>query len=445
MNLQEQKYKQMGEQIVDFELTPMQEDAYQRMINGESIFITGMAGTGKTTLIRMFRKFYQDQRNMCVTSTTGISALLINGTTLHSFAGIGLGTGSAGALVMKVLKNQKARKRWRTVEVLIIDEVSMLSPELFDKLDAIARQVRNNNSPFGGIQIILSGDFCQLPVVNSDDFCFEAKRWDENISHNVYLQEIIRQTDPVFQKMLNEVRMGKLSKETRRLLKSRLKVKLTNEFGIKPTRLYPTNAAVDEINERELDALADEDTDFYSYEMDIEVYGRPGNRQWTIEKFRKNCIANEELQLCKDAQVMLLHNLDQESGLVNGSRGIITGFLEELPVVKFLNGEERIIDYHVWDMEEHGQKLVSGKQIPLKLAWAFTIHKAQGQTLDYAEVDLREVFEYGQAYVALSRVKSLEGLSILGIDFNRIKCDPKAKKFYKDLSASSAPGRVSSQ
>ena len=435
MELEELMYRQMAQlNTDDVKLTPTQNEAYSYMAQGKSIFLTGPAGTGKSTLIKLFRKVYGSQKNIAITSTTGISAILLGGTTLHSYLGIGLGTGSVGALTTKILKTPYLRKKWKQVDVLIIDEVSMLDPELFDKLEAIARAVRYDTRPFGGIQLILSGDMCQLPVVGSDDFCFEAETWDACVEETVYLNEIIRQTNPEFQTCLNEARIGKLSSTSKKLLKSCLYKKLTNDFGIKPTKLFPTNAQVDYMNEKELDILAEDEREFKQYDMEIEVYGSVKNREYVLEKYRKNCIASEELQLCKDSQVMLLHNLDIDSGLVNGSRGVVTGFIEDLPVVKFLNGQERTIDYHIWEMMDQDTKLMSITQIPLKLAYAVTIHKIQGATLDYAEVDLENVFEYGQAYCAISRVRSPDGLSLTGLDFKKIKAHPKAKKYYKNLS-----------
>ena len=164
--------------------------------------------------------------------------------------------------------------------------------------------------------------------------------------------------------------------------------------------------------------------------MDITVYPTVRNKMEVLEKHKKNCMALETLQLCVGAQVMLLHNLDLPAKLANGSRGVVTNFVDDMPVVKFLNGEERTIDYFVWEVEENDKKLLSARQIPLKVAYAMSIHKAQGVSLDYATVDLEEVFEYGQAYVALSRVRTLEGLNIIGLDFKKIKAHPQAKEFY---------------
>lgn len=440
MELQDLQIKyRMSQSQPEIKLTPQQAEAFDLMANGQSVFLTGPAGVGKSNLIKMFRDEYSTHKYIAITSTTGISAILLGGTTLHSYLGIGLGTGSTGALTTKILKKPYLRKKWKQLDTLIIDEVSMLDPELFDKLEAIARAVRYDERPFGGIQLILSGDFAQLPVVGSDNFVFESKQWDACIKHVFYLTTIMRQTDVDFQKCLNEARMGKFSPESKQLLTSCLNRKLVNDYGIKPTKLFSTNAEVDFVNKQELDTLADtlegEDAEFRQYDLEMEVYSsvRPAQRQYIIEKYRKNCIATAELRLCKWAQVMLLHNLDLDKGLCNGSRGVVVDFLEDMPVVKFLNGEQRVIDYHIWEYEEGDRKLLSITQIPLKLAWAVTIHKSQGATLDYVEVDLENVFEYGQAYTALSRVRNIEGLSITGLDFKKFSIHPKAKHFYLNL------------
>jgi ATP-dependent DNA helicase PIF1 len=412
-------------------LNTKQEEAYEKMKEGKSIFLTGPGGAGKTALIIKFYSEYTRSRNIGLTSTTGTSALIIGGSTLHSFTGIRLGTSSAGVLSMQILKKPHLRKRWKELDTLIIDEVSMLSPDLFDKLEEIARTVRKRTDVFGGLQLILTGDFLQLPCVDSDKFCFDAKTWESCIGDVVYLQEIIRQDNKEFQNILNKVRVGDIDEEVKNLLNSKVKNKLKNDMGILPTKLYPLKASVEEINEMELNKL--NDNKFYGYDMELIVHKETLNKQYTLEKFRKSNVAPENLQLTEGVQVMLTWNLDLHSGLANGSRGVVIGFVEDLPKVRFLNGVERIIDYNVWDVEENGVNTMRAIQVPLRVAYAITIHKCQGATLDYVQVDLKHVFEYGQAYTALSRVKNLEGLSISGLDFAKIKAHPEAVQYYRNL------------
>lgn len=411
-------------------LTEKQSKALFLMQKGENVFITGPGGVGKSLVINIFKKLFYTKRNIGITSTTGVSAVLIGGNTLHSYLGIGLGNGGVDNLIKMISKNKQAISRWKNTDTLIIDEISMLSPDLFDKLEVIARHFRKNQLPFGGIQLILSGDFCQLPVVDNNKMCFEAQCWSECNLNVVYLTEIIRQNNIEFQKCLSEIRMGEISQDSKNLLNGCVNKQLDLINGIKPTKLFSTNAKTDEINEKELDKLDVED--FYRYEMKIEYLGDFRNREKIIEKYKKNCIAPHELILCVGAQVMLIFNIDTVGGLVNGSRGIVTQIVDNRPLVKFLNGEEKWIDYNIWSFDDGGDEIVLRiTQIPLKLAWAFTIHKIQGATLDFAEIDMERIFEYGQAYVALSRVKNLEGLSIKNINFESIKTHPKAKEFYK--------------
>ena len=243
----------------------------------------------------------------------------------------------------------------------------------------------------------------------------------------------MRQKELEFQHCLNSVRVGEVTEEGKELLNSRIGAKLNNEYGIKPTQLYPTNASVDYINNEELDKLAENGVDFYEYDLEIEmtnILKRKKNNTYILNKFVKDCPARESLQLCVGAQVMLLHNLNIAEGLVNGSRGIVTGFKDDIPIVKFLNGMEIMINYHSWELTENKKLLMTVTQIPLRLAYAITGHKSQGSTLDYVEVDLSNCFEYGQAYVMLSRVKSIDGLSIIDIDYNGINAHPMAIEFY---------------
>ncbi len=423
----------MSNKDKDIQLKSKQIEAYEYLARRDNVFLTGAGGTGKSSLIKMFMKNYARTRYIAVTSTTGTSALLLNGTTVHSYLGIGCGNSSIEIIVQKIFSWSWLRKRWLSLECLFIDEISMLDPDLFDKIEEVARIVRNSKKPFGGIQLVVSGDFCQLPCVGTDRFCFEAKSWNKCIEHTVYLTEIIRQNNPIFQEVLNSVRMGDITEQVREVLDSRIGVELHNTFGIKPTKLYSKNIDVDRVNNEELDKLAEDGRQFYEYEMEFHVYAGVSNKEAVIEKYKKSCNAPLTLQICKGSQVMLLKNLDMENGLANGSRGVVIGFINDMPVVRFLNGEERLIEHNEWEVEENEKRILQAKQIPLKVAYAISIHRSQGCSLDYAEVDLSGIFEYGQGYVALSRVKSLDGLSIVSIDYDLLVAHPKAVEYYNSL------------
>lgn len=425
--LQNLIYKNMSKQYDNIKLNNDQDFAYKSMVKGHNLFVTGSAGTGKSAVIKLFYNIFKNSKKISICSTTGISSILIGGTTLHSYLGIGIGKGSVYYLTQKIRKNAFLLKRWKELEILVIDEISMLSPELFDKLEEIARNLRKNDTPFGGIQLILTGDFLQLPCIDSEKFCFEAESWNKCIDNVINFKEIIRQRDEKFQECLNNIRVGNINEKVISILQSCLDKKLKNKDGIKPTRLCALNRNVDKINQKELDKL---DTDIYEYEIELKCnYKTP---DFVKDKITKSSLAQKNLQICVGAQVMLLCNLDLENKLANGSRGIIVDFVEDLPVVKFLNGQERIIDYHSWDLEEDKKKTTI-EQIPLKLAYAISIHKSQGCSLDFVKLDLGNVFEYGQAYVALSRVKKLSGLSIKNVDLDRIVANPEALEYYNSL------------
>jgi len=273
----------------------------------------------------------------------------------------------------------------------------------------------------------LSGDFLQLPCVKSDRFCFEAETWGEVIGDTVALGHNLRQTGKNWQACLSSLRRGVADATVKETLARAQRRELNNPHGIRPTRLYSLRADVAEINVRELEKL---DGEVIEYEADLRVYDR--KRSFLGERLARDCPAAATLQLVVGCQVLLVCNLDVEGKLVNGSRGVVERFTaEDLPVVRFLDGTIRAVDYHLWELEEKDTKVASFEQIPLRLAYAVTIHRAQGLSLDYVVVDLSSVFEYGQGYVALSRVRSEEGLRVDGeIRYERIKASPKALSFY---------------
>jgi ATP-dependent DNA helicase PIF1 len=422
-----------------------QEKAVRLAKSGKSFFLTGAGGTGKSYVIQnIVKELNSIEKDVGLTAMTGCAALLLGkgAKTLHSWAGLGLGKDRAEVLLLKIKKSFNAKKFWRSADTLIIDEVSMMTPELLDKLDIIGKGIRKSVSPFGGLQLILVGDMFQLPPVNKDSreafFVFESKAWKENILDSVVLKVVHRQSDPVFLKILDEARSGVLSKESLDILATR-KTRAWKKLEIKPTLLFTKRCDVEEINISQLNKCEGEDVVFRAKTIKTQAYltshTTQQNTDYVIEKMDKNGAYIPELVLRKGAQVMLLTNKYSEFGLVNGSRGIIEKFCSGPsghPMVKFCNGEVLVIEPHIWESEDI--EGLQRQQIPLRLAYAITIHKAQGTTLDCALIDIGEkTFEYGQAYVALSRVRSLESLYIWDLVPGAFKVHPKVTEFLKNI------------
>ena len=445
-------------------ITEEQQFGIDLVKSGKNIFITSRgAGCGKTFLLKKIINIYKISKIIAITASTGVASVLINGLTLHSWAGIGLGNNSVEKLFIKIKSNKKRLERWKKTDILIIDEISLISAELFDKLENLGRLIRENDKPFGGIQIIVCGDWLQLPNINSSKYTFESECWNKTIDEIVYLTIIQRQKDKIFQNILNSIRIGHITKEVKKVLRSRLNVNLENNLGIIPTELYSLNVNVDKINKKNLDDLIEKNNlkkeifkmkttklkksnlkktidDYFKIDIkdnNIEINSDTlEDDLYTIkeELYLNNCNAVRELELCIGAQVMLLCNLDKEQQLVNGSKGIIIDFNEDnYPIVHFLNGVKMVIENKTWQIEDNNVLVGTIAQIPLKLAYATSVHKSQGSTLDYVNICLKNIFEASQAYVGLSRVVSLEGLSIQNLDFNNFTVNLKALNYYENL------------
>ncbi|OJD28986.1 mitochondrial dna helicase [Diplodia corticola] len=428
---------------------------------GKSIFFTGPAGTGKSFLLRKIIeaveiKHITDMETVAVTASTGIAATHIRGQTLHSFTGIGLGNDTVEELIVKIWKSKKIKHRWTAVKVLILDEVSMIDARLFDKLERIAREVRRNELPFGGIQLVVAGDFFQLPPVakgQEAQFAFEAKSWARTIEHTIGLTHVFRQKDPIFSSMLNEMREGRLSFDSIQQLKQ-LSRPLRLTGGLEASNLFALCAEVNMANHSRLDQLPGEVRTYTSQD-----WGTKDEK--TREKLLAGCITPRVLRVKKGAQVMLTRNLFRP--LVNGSLGQIMDFEEgsgseiQYPRVRFtcIDGAVREIlcTPETWIIEEpppsSGKRpnektrvLAGRRQVPLILAWALSIHKAQGQSLDFVRVDLTNVFERHQAYVALSRATTMEGLQVLNFDPKKVLAHERVKAFYKTLSTTDATKKL---
>ena len=422
-------------------LNEKQKLALDAMINGENVFITGPGGSGKSHVVNIFIQYFREQlldedQQLFVTSSTGLSSLLINGITIHQYSGLGSASKNLDFYIDRVKKNKNIRNRWRKTKTLIIDEISMISEEFFEKLDLLGQKIRRSQLPFGGIQIILSGDFLQLPPVKSTGFCFESFSWDLSINKTIYFDKIIRQKDKNLQKILNKVRVGMIDDDVKKILNTCLNRKLENKHGIKPTLLFSRKDMVNEYNNEKLQELVELGKETKIYQSSFQ-FGKQVTEE--SEDFLKDLINNQyniddHLTLTKGTQVMLNANNIYE-GLANGSRGIIIDFSSDgYPIVHFLNDVIVEIKYKDYKIEDNSDS-VTKKQIPLIHAWAITIHKAQGMSLEYLETDIgHSIFEYGQAYVVLSRIKNLEGLSLLNIDYTKIKANPKIIEYYNNIT-----------
>ncbi|GAA5905767.1 hypothetical protein JCM8208_000890 [Rhodotorula glutinis] len=480
-------------------LSPEQQMVLKMVVeNDKNVFFTGSAGTGKSVLLReiiasLKRKYRGNTDAVAVTASTGMAACNIGGTTIHSFGGIGLGTGTAEQLVSNIRKNKQAVARWQRCKVLVIDEVSMVDGFLFDKLAKIAEAIKKNTrsksaipKPFGGVQLVVTGDFFQLPPVTkgtTPTFAFEADAWKRCIDHTVNLTQVFRQKDTEFIDMLNEMRFGRLSSASIQKFKGLARQPKYTD-SLEPTELFPMRNEVDRANQNRLRALPGEETVFKAED------GLNDHRPHVDKKsntYLSNFMAPETLVLKVGAQVMLIKNLD--TTLVNGTVGTVVGFgvpelqesddeeggdervlgqngeqvrgvktersaqearkrqkvaegvaagkIEMGPVVDWQTPhgiERKVMVREEFKVEDnHGTKLAWRKQYPIILAWAMSIHKSQGQTIARVKVDLGKVFEKGQSYVALSRATSLEGLQVLRFEASKVLAHPKVVEWSRAL------------
>lgn len=452
-------------------LNDKQKLCFNQILEGKNVFITGSGGTGKTYLLKVIKEYldikYKDiPYKHAITSLTGISSTYLDGTTIHSWSGIGLGNSDIDILIKRIIRSGKVIQ-WRTIDILLIDEISMLDAKLFTKLHYIGCQLRNcQNKLYGGIQLILAGDFLQLPPIDSSGYCFESLIWNEykDDIDVINFTKIIRQSDFSFQKLLQNARMGIITDHDDRILEKRIITKVPkNESGIKATLIFPKNYDVDQINDSKINQLIskgwpsqlykpnysfireENDTSYLDTLLLYQIFRHYQNNYGDENEKKRfyrvfpNLISyldktHKTSLLTENSQVMLTYNIDIDKKLVNGSRGIIIRFQEKTnyPIVKFVDGQESVILPQKHSKHFSNFILITNK-IPLIPAWATTIHKQQGATLNYAIADLSEIFSPGQAYVALSRITSLDGLYLFGYNRKKIYANKAAIEFYKKL------------
>lgn len=433
----------------------LQQHALEILESGANVFITGAPGAGKTYVLNQFiGKARQTGRSVAVTASTGIAATHINGQTIHSWSGVGVSTALTDELLKRIRPRRK--KAISHTDVLVIDEVSMLPAWLLDMVDHVCRNLRSNPAPFGGLQVVLSGDFFQLPPVtrspgrggatldplteqlrrtyfdagkNPDGFVTESFAWDQLGAKICYLTEQHRQDDGQLLTVLTDIREGGVTQEDHTVLAGRLNLRPYDDQVA--VHLFPVNRQADVLNDVELLKLEGDEHTF-----DAQFAG-PAQ---LIERLRKTVLAPEHLVLKTGAAVMALRN-DQDHQFVNGSLGKVTGFAKESkggwPIVEFDNGHTVIMKPADWQMMDGETVLASVSQVPLRCAWAITIHKSQGMTLDRAVMNLKRAFAPGMGYVALSRVEALDGLFLEDISERAFAVSPAAVELDSVLRSDS--------
>lgn len=419
---------QKVEKKKEIRLNTEQQLALESFKRGENIFLTGPAGTGKSVTLHKIIEFCESKGiKYGVTATTGTAAFLIGGKTLHSFLGIGLAKETAKEIFEFVrYKLSHIANKLRNITVLIIDEISMLEDELFIKVSQFLSFIRRDPKPFGGLHVVFTGDFCQLEPV-SGGYCFKTDEWARTNLKTVYLHKLIRQDgDLIFQNMLSKLRYGKC---TDKIYEKLLTLKNT-EFGeVKPTILYPKNFNVDIINKKEYAKLIESGAQKSIYKIIAPTTIK--NKEKAL-KWIKSLEIPESVELCIGAQVVVLANINQDAGIVNGTRGIVIDLRPKTVVIKRTNDTIYEIEYHKSVNNEDPNIHVSF--MPLKLAYALTIHRSQGMTLDAVEIDIgSNIFAAGQAYTALSRAQNLKSVKIKNVNKNSFIVNQDVLKLYKDI------------
>lgn len=409
-------------------LNEKQKLAVEQTMNGENILITGPAGTGKSYTIKYIIELLKTQnKNIGLTATTGTAAFIIGGQTIHSFMGMGIGEETLAEIFIKIKNRSSIYRTLAELDVLIIDEVSMMDTSLFENISRLLCYVKSHHlkdegllqKPFGGIQIIFIGDFCQLAPVNGT-YCFLSELWKDACIKVIMLDELVRQNDDVlFQKILQIIRKGKCTENILKVLNALRNTQFDDE--IIPTKLYPKNVNVDRINDMEIIKLKAEGNKRCVYKAEASK---------GIELSQAN-IAKYDVELVENAQVIVTRNIDISNGVVNGMRGVVKKLFNEFAIVKDCEGNLHTIAYYK-DVFEKSKSFIL--HLPLKVSYALSIHKSQGMTIDALEIDLGEnIFTCGQAYTALSRAKSLRSIRVIDVSKESFKINQYVKAFYNNI------------
>ncbi len=413
--------------------TMTQETALSILKTGVNVFLTGEPGSGKTYVINKYIQWLEAAGlSVAVTASTGIAATHIGGLTIHSWSGVGTRDTLNAYDLDQITTKERLVKRIKKTNVLIIDEISMIDGKMLDMVDIICRTIRNSAEAFGGMQVVYVGDFFQLPPIARQGemlrYAFESRAWEHLAPLTCYITDQFRQEDELLLSLLASIRKGEIEEDHYTLLREQ--VDITYE-GIEPTRLYTHNSDVDTVNASKLAELQGSAKTFKMHSK--------GNKTFQ-ESLMRNCLSPTLLSLKENAMVMCTKN-NFEAGYVNGTLARVVGFdsYEGNPIIETTDKRRITMEPVSWEVNEEGKTLASIEQIPLRLAWAITVHKSQGMSLDAAEVDLSKSFVYGQGYVALSRVRSLAGLKVLGMNANALMVDPKIitqdKRFLAESEA----------
>jgi len=408
---------------------------FEKIMNKENTLITGGGGVGKSYLVKYIIEYAENNSiKYGLTAMTGSAAVIVGGMTVHSYLGIGIGRDSAEYIVHnKIYKNKKLTEKLTKLQMLIIDEISMLNDILFTKISRILQIIKNCDEPFGGVQMILVGDLFQLPPIEGN-YCFLAHDWDACGFSTFLLRQNMRQKDDMeFAEMLERLRWGNCSDADYAALLTLKKTAFPE--GIIPTKLFSRNSDVNEMNVAEFNKLVGDSnvldnsrkTRTYSIEYPTSKVKNVATKAWV-----KTVKMPESITLCIGAQVMVTKNIDMERGLINGTRGVVIGFGEKSVDIKLINGDIATIFYQTYKACEN--KLIEFSYCPLTLAWAISIHKSQGSTLDALEIDLgKNIFAHGQAYTALSRARNIKSIKLIYIHPTSFRASPAVVAFYNNL------------
>jgi len=423
-----------------------QKEALKILKMGKNVFLTGPAGSGKTYVLNEYINFLKEYGvDVAVTASTGIAATHLKGMTIHSWSGIGIKDFLTDYDIDNMEQRQYLWKRFEKTKVLIIDEISMLSANTLDCVDQVCKIFKRNNFPFGGMQVIFSGDFFQLPPIvkevrfkNQDlgfgeestifvededvsqiPFAFKSRAWRDCELHTCYLSEQFRQEDDVLLDLLYQIRDGNITNDSLDILNQRMIETDIDDV----TKLFTHNTNVDVFNDQRLSII---DSPEKSYKMTSK--GNPN----LVESLKRGCLVPQDLIIKEGALVMFVKN-NPVVGYVNGTVGEVVGFEDDYPVVEDKDGNRYTALPQPWSIEEGAKTLAEITQVPLKLAWAVTIHKSQGMTLDRAVIDLSKSFVEGQGYVALSRVKTLDGLFLKGFNKMALEVHSEVRRVDRNL------------